>query len=155
MMAESFDLTRFYHKEENEYRFPLSDTVAVVVGEGHTHGNIKLRRNNEDSITLTLEELIQFGGCLPNIAVAVDSTNVKMIVEQGFGTLGFQPQDGCLLSENPAEEETPKRKNEDAVHDVPKQKKMRQEEQAVFGETLPYGNVTFSQSHQNNFSFVK
>ena len=39
-----------------------------------------------------------------------------------------------------------KRKNEDDVHDVPKQKKMRREEQVVFGETLPYGNVTLSNS---------
>ena len=101
-MAESFDLIRFYNKEEKEYRFPLSDTVVVMIGERHTHGNIKLTRNNEDFITLTVEELIQFGGCLPNIVVAVDSTDVKMIVEQGFGILGFQPQDGCLLSENPS-----------------------------------------------------
>ena len=71
-MAESFGLSSFYHKEKYEYRFPLSDTAAVVVSAGHTHGNVKRRRNNEDSITLTQEELIQFSGCLPNIAVAVD-----------------------------------------------------------------------------------
>ena len=141
-MGESFDLTRFYHKEEKEYRFPLSGTVAVMVGEGHTHRDTKRRRNNEDSITLSLEVLIQFNGCLPNIS---DSTDVKMIVEQGLGVLGFQPQDGCLLSEDPTEE-TQKRKNQDYGHVVPKQKTMRQEEQAVFVETLLYGNVRLSNS---------
>ena len=142
MMAESFDLTRFYDKEEKSTNFLSLMLLQWWLVKDTL---MEIGRNNEDSITLTAKELIQFGGCLPNIAVAVDSTDVEMIIEQGFGILGFQPQDGCLLSENPTEE-TPKRKNEHDVRNVPKGKKMRQEEQAAFGETLPYGNVTLFNS---------
>ena len=81
----NFDLTEFYTEEQKEYRFYLSRDTSIVIGEGQQHGIIQLQ--GRGIFQLELQELIQLAGYIPYLAVAVDSTNVKIAVQQGLAIL--------------------------------------------------------------------
>ena len=80
----SFDLTQFYNQEDKEYRFYLSLDTTIVVGEGEHYGIITLQDKNQRKFEVKLTELIQLAGYMPYLAVAVDSTNVKIVLEHGL-----------------------------------------------------------------------
>ena len=82
--SANFDLTQFHNQEDKEYRFYLSLNITINVGEDENYGIIFVQGTNQTKFEVKLAELTQFAAYMPFLAVAVDSTIVKIVLQHGL-----------------------------------------------------------------------
>ena len=82
--TRNFNLTGFYVQEVSEYQFYLSKDNRIVIGEGGARSTIKLQREGREDFHLGSDELICLNSLMPHLAVAIDSTDVKLLLMEGL-----------------------------------------------------------------------
>ena len=74
----------FYVQEVKEYQFYLSKDTRIVIAEDEGRSIIKLQREGREDFHLGSDELIYLNSLMPHLAVAIDSTDVKLILMEGL-----------------------------------------------------------------------
>ena len=82
--TRNFNLTEFYVQEVNEYQFYLSKDTRIVIAEGEGRSIIKLQREGREDFHLGSDELICLNSLMPHLTVAIDSTDVKLLLIEGL-----------------------------------------------------------------------
>ena len=91
--TRNFNLTGFYVHEVNEYQFYLSKDTIIVIAEGEDRSIIKLQREGRENFHPGSDELICLNSLMPHLAVAIDSTDVKLLLMEGLQAVESKTND--------------------------------------------------------------
>ena len=91
--TRNFNLTGFYVQELNKYQFYLSKDTRIVIVEGEGRSIIKLQREGREDFHLGSNELICLNSLMPHLAVAIDSTDVKLLLMKGLEAMESKNND--------------------------------------------------------------
>ena len=91
--TRNFNLTGFYVQELNKYQFYLSKDTRIVIVEGEGRSIIKLQREGREDFHLGSDELICLNSLMPHLAVAIDSTDVKLLLMEGLEAMESKNND--------------------------------------------------------------
>ena len=70
----------FYVQEVNKYQFYLSKDTRILIGESKGRSIIKLPREGREDFHLGSDELICLNSLMPHLAVAIESTDIILLL---------------------------------------------------------------------------